>query len=208
MKCATALQLFRRRSPKMDDSAQVIKPCIHCHGTGICKVCHGTGELSLQHGMRCTQCFPKGSGWCQNCRGLGGRDGRGRPAAYGRAAAVVAAEVEAKELEAKAAVATASAESIAAQAVEPLTVAAVPEKPPKVKAPPEPAPVAETPPAAPAKRKKAAPAAPVRDVPVRTTPKATAKDVGPGKPAVKPQSAKEVSPPRTQKPAGGGKTGR
>jgi len=85
----------------MDDIAQDIKPCIHCRGTGICTVCRGTGELSLQHGMKCTQCFPKGSGWCQNCRGFGGRDGRGRPAAYGRAAAVVAAEATAREAEAK-----------------------------------------------------------------------------------------------------------
>jgi hypothetical protein len=179
----------------MDDTAQIIKPCIHCRGTGICKVCHGTGELQLQHGMRCTQCFPKGSGWCQNCRGLGGRDGRGRPAAYGRAAAVVAAELEAKELEAKAAVATADPESVAVQPVEPVTVVAAPEKPPKVKAPPEPAPVAETPLPARAKRKKAASAAP-------------AQDDGSGEPAVKPRPAKEVSPPRTKKPAGSRKFGR
>jgi hypothetical protein len=35
----------------------------------------------LQKGKACTYCFPHGSGKCQNCRGAGGFDASGKPAA-------------------------------------------------------------------------------------------------------------------------------
>ncbi len=62
------------------------KKCAHCRGTGICHVCHGSGRLALQKGKQCTSCFPHGSGKCQNCRGLGGFDRAGHPAAPPQAA--------------------------------------------------------------------------------------------------------------------------
>ncbi len=57
------------------------RKCSHCKGTGLCHHCHGTGRLALQKGKQCTSCFPHGSGKCQNCRGLGGFDHTGKPAA-------------------------------------------------------------------------------------------------------------------------------
>ena len=58
-----------------------LKKCTHCKGTGICHACKGTGRLALQKGKACTYCFPHGSGKCQNCRGAGGFDASGKPAA-------------------------------------------------------------------------------------------------------------------------------
>jgi hypothetical protein len=61
--------------------AETYRRCSHCRGTGICHVCKGTGRLALQKGKHCTACFPHGSGKCANCRGLGGFDQTGKPAA-------------------------------------------------------------------------------------------------------------------------------
>jgi len=61
--------------------AQLYRKCSHCRGTGICHVCKGDGRLALQKGKQCTSCYPHGSGKCQNCRGLGGFDDAGNPAA-------------------------------------------------------------------------------------------------------------------------------
>jgi hypothetical protein len=54
--------------------------CPHCRGTRQCRACRGTGRLALQKGKPCTSCYPRGSGACQNCRGLGGFDSTGKPA--------------------------------------------------------------------------------------------------------------------------------
>jgi len=64
------------------------RKCSHCKGTGICHACRGTGRLALQKGKQCTSCFPHGSGKCQNCRGLGGFDQTGKPAAQAEKAEV------------------------------------------------------------------------------------------------------------------------
>lgn len=61
--------------------------CPHCRGTGRCRACGGTGRLALQKSKQCASCFPHGSGACQNCRGLGGFDAAGKPAARPGAAA-------------------------------------------------------------------------------------------------------------------------
>ncbi len=61
--------------------AESYRVCTHCKGTGQCRVCHGTGRLALQKGKTCASCYPHGSGRCQNCRGLGGFDSSGKPAA-------------------------------------------------------------------------------------------------------------------------------
>ncbi len=61
--------------------AEAYRKCSHCRGTGICHVCKGDGRLALQKGKQCTSCYPHGSGKCQNCRGFGGFDDAGNPAA-------------------------------------------------------------------------------------------------------------------------------
>jgi hypothetical protein len=61
--------------------AESYQKCSHCRGTGQCRLCHGTGRLGLQKGKSCTSCYPHGSGKCQNCRGMGGFDQTGKPAA-------------------------------------------------------------------------------------------------------------------------------
>jgi len=61
--------------------ASPYRACPHCKGTGGCRPCQGTGRLALQKGRQCGSCYPHGSGKCQNCRGLGGFDAAGQPAA-------------------------------------------------------------------------------------------------------------------------------
>ncbi len=61
--------------------AEDYRRCPHCRGTGICRHCQGAGRLAFQKGKQCTSCYPHGSGKCQNCRGLGGFDRTGAPAA-------------------------------------------------------------------------------------------------------------------------------
>lgn len=58
-----------------------MKTCSECGGTGRCFHCHGTGVLTpvFWHegtrgpgeGLRCTYCWPVGSGDCSFCHGVG-----------------------------------------------------------------------------------------------------------------------------------------